>query len=100
MIKGAIYNLNPLRKDETAQGWERIKVLDIRPYKTVTYPVNENGWRCSDDDDPVATGNFTYYEHICLVSDDNSGGDIVGLIDDDFYGDININYILVNGKEL
>lgn len=100
MIKGAIYTLNPLRKDETAQGWHQIKVLDIRPYKTVTYPVNANGWRCSDDDEPVGTGTFTHYEHICLVSDDPSGGDIASLFDDDFYEDVNINYILVNGKDL
>lgn len=77
MLKGAIYKITDFGSKHSALGWKEIKVLEVMPFRTVTYKTNRHGY--VDDSDLVATTTRTDYEFICLCD----GKELTSLIWDD-----------------
>lgn len=93
MLKGAIYKITEFGSKHSALGWDKIKVLEVRPFRTVTYKTNRQGY--VDDSDLVATTTRTDYEFICLC-DGKHITDIYGL---DFDEELLEFYELANPEE-
>jgi len=90
MLKGAIYKITEFGSKHSALGWDKIKVLEVRPFRTVTYKTNRQGF--VDDSDLIATTTRTDYEFICLCDDT----ELTSFWGDDWDEDLMQCYILAN----